>query len=69
MYVENHPRVIYCDVNNMIPGDSYRVHDLKLDLPDGIELVHDEKIPDDNTVIFEFEIGIRSEIIRLTEES
>jgi hypothetical protein len=59
VYTENYPRVLRANVLDILPNASYKIGDLRRDLPDGIELApkYDKanKVP-----IFKFEKNMRT---------
>lgn len=38
IYKEPWPKVLFANVRDFLPGESYRLEDLRLDLPEGVEL-------------------------------
>lgn len=38
VYIENYPKVLKANMDEIVPGKSYTIRDLQKDLPDGIEL-------------------------------
>jgi hypothetical protein len=38
IYNEPYPRVLLCNIQDMLPGGTYKIGDLRRDLPDGMEL-------------------------------